>query len=273
MTTRLRPPGVGAPARASASGSGAPGRPRPLGDGARLRPDRSLIADAQRRFNAVAGEDDVLGKRPLPDPPPQAGEGKGSVQAGGKAVLPRAGWKGRPPGEVELSLLTHQARALYEGRVVPVRALARLCGVSLPHALLSRAQAGLAAAALFGAARPREVGAAEGAHPRLEGAPPGRAARLEGARPGRPGGCARRGRTRRRAVGRGSVAGAGAAGNRGQGAHPFDHDAGAARLALARDGREGKAARARKARKPTRRPYQWRPMYVPPLRSDRWRRD
>jgi hypothetical protein len=41
-------------------------------------------------------------------------------------------------------------------------------------------------------------------------------------------------------------------------------------LALARDGVK---AKPRMARKSTRRPYQWRPMYVPPLRSDRWRRD
>jgi hypothetical protein len=40
-------------------------------------------------------------------------------------------WDGRAPGEVELTLITHEARALYEGGVVPVRALARLCGVSL----------------------------------------------------------------------------------------------------------------------------------------------
>jgi hypothetical protein len=42
-----------------------------------------------------------------------------------------SGWRGRAPGEVELSLLTHRARELYEGRVVPVCELARLCGVSL----------------------------------------------------------------------------------------------------------------------------------------------
>jgi len=40
-------------------------------------------------------------------------------------------WCGRPPGEVELTLVTHEARALYEGGVVPVREIARLCGVSL----------------------------------------------------------------------------------------------------------------------------------------------
>lgn len=40
-------------------------------------------------------------------------------------------WCGRAPGEVELTLVTHQARALYEAGVVPVRDIARLCGVSL----------------------------------------------------------------------------------------------------------------------------------------------
>lgn len=103
MSTRLRPPG-----------SGARARPYGLGDGARLRRDRSLIADAQRRYNAGADEDDVLGKRPLSDSP-------------SRSALRRTS----PPIESALTPLSHQARALYEGRVVPVRALARLCGVSL----------------------------------------------------------------------------------------------------------------------------------------------
>jgi hypothetical protein len=109
-----------------------PRHPYGLGDGARLRRDRSTIADAQRRFRATADGDEILAKRPHPDPPPQAGEGKEDARAGqGKHGTPHQRWRGRPPGEVELSLLTHQARALYEGRVVPVRALAALCGVSL----------------------------------------------------------------------------------------------------------------------------------------------
>ena len=41
------------------------------------------------------------------------------------------GGKDEPHNDAALTPLTHEARALYEGRVVPVRTLARLCGVSL----------------------------------------------------------------------------------------------------------------------------------------------
>jgi hypothetical protein len=115
MTTRPRPPGFGAPSR-----------PRPLGDGARLRRDRSLLADAQRRYNAAAGVDALRqASAPTPDPSPQR-----VARAGGgeRAVL---GVKDEPNNDPALTPLTHEARALYEGRVVPVRELARLCGVSL----------------------------------------------------------------------------------------------------------------------------------------------
>src|SRR6187200_2939099 len=106
MTTRHRPPGFGAPSR-----------PRPLGDGARLRRDRSLLADAQRRYNAAADHDAPRpANAPTPDPSPQGG--------GERAVL---GGKDQSNNDPALTPLTHEARALYEGRVVPVRELARLC--------------------------------------------------------------------------------------------------------------------------------------------------
>ena len=135
MADRLRPPGFGAQTH----------RPYGLGDGARLFRRHATFADAQRRYNAAAGDNEKLNDTPLPNPPPQGGREQ-VVPCGEEKDLPQAaagreqtaderrraaGWMGRPPGEVELSLLTHQARALYEARVVPVGALARLCGVSL----------------------------------------------------------------------------------------------------------------------------------------------
>lgn len=84
-------------------------RPHGLGSGARLRRGRSMRADAQRRFNAAADEDAALKDAPL--------------------RVPYA--RERPPGEASLTPLTHEARALYEGGVVPVREVARLCGVSI----------------------------------------------------------------------------------------------------------------------------------------------
>jgi hypothetical protein len=81
-----------------------------------------MRADAQRRFNAAA-EDEALKADPT------------RGETGERAVLAKTRtkgrWLGRPPGEVALTLVTHEARALYEGGVVPVRAIARLCGVSV----------------------------------------------------------------------------------------------------------------------------------------------
>jgi len=57
----------------------------------------------------------------LPNPPPQGGR---------ERALPAARLKANAD-DAALTPLSLQARALYEGRVVPVRALARLCGVSL----------------------------------------------------------------------------------------------------------------------------------------------
>jgi hypothetical protein len=105
MTTRLRPPG-----------SGAPARPYGLGDGARLRRDRSMLADAKRRYGAAADEDEALKQAAAATPDPPA-----------RSALQRTS----PPHDAALTPLTRQARALYEGGVVPVRELARLCGVSV----------------------------------------------------------------------------------------------------------------------------------------------
>jgi hypothetical protein len=89
-----------------------------------MRRDRSMLADAQRRFNAAAGEAE---ETPTPDPSPQGG-GERAVPG---EIMAKGRWCGRPPGEVELTLVTHEARALYECGVVPVREIARLCGVSV----------------------------------------------------------------------------------------------------------------------------------------------
>jgi hypothetical protein len=112
MTTGNRPADGGA-GRAAAL---APSRrgPRALGPGARLRRDRSLVADAQRRFSAAAAA------RAAPAPGEAAAE-----------LSPQAESGGALPAPAPLTPLTQQARALYEGGVVPVRALARICGVSV----------------------------------------------------------------------------------------------------------------------------------------------
>ena len=101
-TSRNRPPGAGAPSR-----------PWGLGDGTRLRRDRSTLADAQRRYNAAADDDEAL-RAAVADPP-------------SRSALRRTS----PPSDAALTLLSRQARALYEARVVPVREVARLCGVSV----------------------------------------------------------------------------------------------------------------------------------------------
>jgi hypothetical protein len=114
-------------------------RPRhSLGTGLRVRSDLSLVADAQRRFRVAAAQDELmrraLKRRLLPDPPPQAGEGtERPAQAGeGTERLAQAGGgteRLAQAGSGTPTELTARARALYEAGVVPVAAIARLCGV------------------------------------------------------------------------------------------------------------------------------------------------
>ena len=128
--SRPRPPGIGA-------------RPRALGSGFRLRRDLSLAADAQRRYRAVAARDEAIGELqshaagPSPNPLPRPGEAIASVPAGRKPAVTRVTMFGASEtsngnvDEANLTALTLQARTLYEGGVVQVRAVARLCDVSV----------------------------------------------------------------------------------------------------------------------------------------------
>ena len=248
MTTdRLRPAGAGARIR-----------PHGLGDGARLRRDRSMLADAQRRFNAVADEGaDFKPRQAVASPSPRLrGEGRGEGDfpcaqtrddapspdrlrcAPAVDLSPQAG-----RGEEGLTPLTLEARALYEGGVVPVRALARLCGVSLRTLYNYVHQQGWRRRR---SAVPRdkvEVGPAAAAVSGVEGQvgrrAAARAARLEGARSG--GACARArcGEAGRRVVGCCAVAGDRAAGRGGEGAHIGAADAGVARCGDRRRAEEG----------------------------------
>jgi hypothetical protein len=123
-------------------------RPRPLGSGARLRRDRSMLADAQRRYTAAAESDAVQSEDPIPNPSPQgaflckAPQGAGEQAAFGASQKSLCGAReeavgsAQPPHDTSsaaanLTPLTQEARALYEAGVVPVLALARLCGVSV----------------------------------------------------------------------------------------------------------------------------------------------
>ena len=75
-----------------------------------------MLADAKRRYGAAADEDEALKQAAAATPDPPA-----------RSALQRTS----PPHDAALTPLTHEARALYEGGVVPVRELARLCGVSV----------------------------------------------------------------------------------------------------------------------------------------------
>lgn len=122
-STRLRPPGFGARVRH-----------RPAGFDARPERPSSLRAQAQRAFRAAAARDESLKESPLPDRPPQAGEGKEGVQAGEGKGSARAeegtSCAGSEGGGQTLTPLTQQVRALYEAGAVPVREIARLAGVT-----------------------------------------------------------------------------------------------------------------------------------------------
>src|SRR3954471_1172540 len=98
MTTRLGPPGFGAPSH-----------PRPLGDGARLRRDRSLLADAKRRYGAAADEDEALKQAAAPTPAPSPP--RAARAGGGERAVPGVGAESN--NEAALTPLTHEARALY----------------------------------------------------------------------------------------------------------------------------------------------------------------
>ena len=254
MTTRLRPPGFGAQARASTSSSSAPHRPRPLGDGARLRRDRSMLADAKRRYGAAAGEDEALkpAAAPTPDRSPQGG--------GERAVL---GEREEPNNDAALTPLTRQARALYEGGVVPVRELARLCGVSVPglyyHIRKQRWRRRRSAV-------PRDPAKSERRKRRYRAMKAMQQAAPRGLKARDPDGQAQ-------ALARAERASAlsGAALSRALARQEAEAKArilslmtrALRDLAIA-NGERPKRARAVKEVKPRRRPYQWRPMSAPP---------
>ena len=142
-----------------------------------LRRDRSMLADAQRRYGAAADEDEALKQAAAATPDPPA-----------RSALQRTS----PPHDAALTPLTRQARALYEGGVVPVRELARLCGVSVRtgSTIICTSSAGGGGAPHV----PRDLAKSERQKQRyraLKALRPGRAARLEGARSGRAGAGAR----------------------------------------------------------------------------------
>lgn len=217
-----------------------------LGSGARLRRDRSMLADAQRRFNAAAGEDAM--------------------------TMEQGRWCGRPPGEVELTLVTHEARALYEGGVVPVREIARLCGVSvrtLYHHVHARGWRRRRSSvprdgAKSARQRARYVAAKSLRPPMSRGLkardPAGQARALEGARRA----AELAGEALAKAIARQDA--------ESQTRMLVMVERAMRDLAIAGGvvdvrGRQIGAKRtgeARKGTKPRRRPYQWRPMYVPP---------
>jgi hypothetical protein len=224
-----------------------------------------MLADAQRRFNVAVGEDDVSRQAPTPTPDP-------SPQGGGEcAVLDdrvtSGRWQGRPPGEVELTLITHEARALYEGRVVPVREIARLCGVSvrtLYHHVHAqgwrRRRANVPRDPAKSARQRARVRAAKAARPALPRGlkardPEGQARALAGAQ---------------RAAALAGVALAKAIARQDAEAQTrmLTLTARAMRdLAIAAGtvdvrGRQRRAEMPAQVTKPRRRPYQWRPMYV-----------
>jgi hypothetical protein len=176
-------------------------------------------------------------------------------------------WCGRPPGEVELTLLTHEARALYEGCVVPVRAIARLCGVSvrtLYHHVHARGwrrrRSGV----------PRDGARSERQRARVVAAKNLRAPMTRGLKARDPDGQARALVAARRAA---VLAGAALA----KAIARQDAESQTRMLTMmARAMRDiavakgvidvrGRQKGTKKESKPRRRPYQWRPMYAPPV--------
>jgi hypothetical protein len=175
-------------------------------------------------------------------------------------------WCGRPPGEVALTLLTHEARALYEGGVVPVREIARLCGVSvrtLYHHVHARGWRRRRSSV------PRDGAKSERQRARVVAAKNLRAPMSRGLKARDPDGQARALVAARRAA---ELAGAALA----KAIARQDAESQARMLTmLARAMRDlaiaggvvdvrGRQIGARKAGEPRRRAYQWRPMYVPP---------
>ena len=239
MTTRLRPPGFGARVC----------RPHGLGSRARLRRGRSIGADAQRRFNAAAGEDEQLvqASAPTPNPsPPRAARAGGGERTSRVETVHPSRWHGRPPGEVELTLVTHEARALYEAGVVPVREIARLCGVSvrtLYHHVNSKGWKRRRASV------PRDAAKSERQKRRYREQMALQAARPRGLKARDPAGQATALTAAKRA---GTLAGPALA------------------KAIARQDAESQA-RMMALRRARRRPYEWRPIGTPPAWADRRR--
>jgi len=181
-------------------------------------------------------------------------------------------WCGRPPCEVELTLVTHEARALYEGGVVPVREIARLCGVSV-RTLYHHVHA-------WGWRRRRSSVPRDGAksarqRARYVAAKNLRAPMLRGLKVRDVEGQARALAAAKRAAERAGAALAKAIARQDAESQTrmLVMVARAMRdLAIAGGvvdvrGRQigaKKAGEGRKGTKPRRRPYQWRPMYVPP---------
>ncbi|MEA2981273.1 MAG: hypothetical protein QOF09_3096, partial [Alphaproteobacteria bacterium] len=195
-----------------------------------------------------------------PDPsPPRA-----SRAGGGERAVPEV--KDQSNNDAALTPLTHEARALYEGRVVPVREVARLCGVSVAglyyHIRKHRWRRRRSAV-------PRDLAKSERQKRRYRELKALREAAPRGLKARDPGGQVR-------ALAAAERAGAlsGAALSRALARQETEAKArmlsimskALRDLALARDGMKAKRTRG-KERKPRRRSYRWRPMYVSPLPS------
>jgi hypothetical protein len=175
-------------------------------------------------------------------------------------------WQGRPPGEVALTLVTHEARALYEGGVVPVREIARLCGVSvrtLYHHVHAQGWARRRSSV------PRDVAKSARQRARYLAAKAARRPGPRGLQARDPAGQARalEGAQRAAALAGAALAKAIARQDAEAQARMLTLWARAMRdLAIAAGLADARSRQRRpkpaKASKPRRRPYQWRPMYV-----------